>query len=82
MTGGEIGPNLTGVVGRRSGSVPGFAYSAAMRDPKTAVAWDELGLVTFITNPQGVYPGTKMALPPRTDHEPVLQIVTWLKNRK
>ena len=80
FTTGEIGPDLNGVVGRRSGSLPGFAYSAALREPKTAVTWDRDALVSFISNPQAYYPGTKMALPPIDDLETVLQITSFLEH--
>lgn len=82
FTAGEIGPDLNGVVGRRSGSLPGYAYSAALRDPKTAVVWDRDALVSFISNPQAYYPGTKMALPPIDDLETVLQIASFLEHTK
>jgi glucose/arabinose dehydrogenase/cytochrome c2 len=79
FTTGEIGPDLNGVVGRRSGQLPGYAYSAAMRDPKTAVQWDNDSLVSFISNPQSYYPGTKMAVAPIDDLETVRQIVAFLE---
>ncbi len=34
----KIGPNLKGVVGRPSGSLPGYQYSAAMQ--KAHLVWD------------------------------------------
>ena len=79
FTTGEIGPDLNGVAGRRSGQLPGYAYSAAMRDPKTAVQWDRDTLVSFISNPQAYYPGTKMIVSPNDDLESVLQMTTYLE---
>jgi cytochrome c len=55
----KIGPSLFGVVGRRSGSVPGFTYSKAM---KTAdITWDDETIDKYIANPKKVVPGNKMA---------------------
>jgi glucose/arabinose dehydrogenase/cytochrome c2 len=79
FTEGEIGPDLNGVATRRSGQLPGYAFSAAMRNPKTAVQWDRDALVSFISNPQAYYPGTKMAVAPIDDFETVLQIVSYLE---
>ena len=56
-----IGPGLYGVLGRKPGSHPGFAYSPAM----TAFAakqpiWDFDHIYDFIAGPQKYLPGTKM----------------------
>jgi cytochrome c len=40
----KIGPSLAGVVGRKAGSVPGFAYSAANKN--SGDTWDEATLDT------------------------------------
>lgn len=53
-----IGPSLAGVVGRTSGSVPGYSYSPAMKNAR--VTWDEATLDRFLANPQSVVRGTKM----------------------
>ena len=60
----EIGPVLDGLAGRRSGSLPGYSYSAALADDKTRVVWDYFTIAAFLTNPQAYYPGNKMAAPP------------------
>jgi cytochrome c len=55
-----VGPYLLGVVGRRAGSVPGYRYSPAMRN--SGIVWTRAQLRSFLMNPQGVVPGTAMAL--------------------
>ena len=58
---GCAGPALRGVVGRRAGSAPGFAYSDAMRAAgRRGLVWDETTLDRFLTDPEGVVPGTDM----------------------
>lgn len=52
------GPPLTGVIGRRAGSVPDYPYSDALRG--SGVVWDAATLARFIANPQAVAPGTRM----------------------
>ncbi len=57
----KLGPSLFGVVGRKSGSVSDYAYAPAM---KTAgLTWDQATLDKYLTDPQGVVPGTKMLFP-------------------
>jgi cytochrome c len=46
------------VVGRKSGSVEGFAFSPAMK--AAGVTWDEATLDKFITSPDQVVSGNKM----------------------
>ncbi len=55
----KIGPNLAGVVGRRAGSLPGYAYSNAMK--AQTFTWDEAMLDRWLTRPTDVVPGTAMA---------------------
>ena len=76
---GQIGPSLDGVVGRRSGTVPGYAYSAAMSDPNTSVVWGYFTVTAFITNPQAYYPGNKMASAP-VRYEDARQISMYLNH--
>jgi cytochrome c len=55
----KIGPNLLGVVGRRAGSLPGYAYSPALAARN--FVWDEAMLDRWLTRPSDVAPGTAMA---------------------
>lgn len=56
-----FGPHLKGVVGRRAGSVSGYAYSQAMQDAGAAgLIWDEAALSAFLASPAKKVPGTKM----------------------
>ncbi|AJR24972.1 MULTISPECIES: cytochrome c family protein [Sphingobium] len=54
----RLGPSLAGVVGRTSGTVPGFAYSAAMKNAK--IRWDAKSLDAFLAKPTAKVPGSKM----------------------
>ena len=55
-----IGPNLSGLIGRRAGSVPGFSYSAAMKG--SGLTWDAKTLDQFLAAPMKKVPGTKMPI--------------------
>lgn len=54
------GPTLTGVFGRKAGSVPSFAngYSEAMK--ASGITWTPDRLDAYITAPKKVVPGGKM----------------------
>ena len=54
----RLGPTLHGVVGRKAGSVEGFAFSPAMKS--AGITWDEANLDKFIANPEAVVNGNGM----------------------
>ncbi|TMJ15714.1 MAG: c-type cytochrome [Alphaproteobacteria bacterium] len=56
----RIGPNLAGVIGRKAGTAPGFAYSDAMKG--SGIVWNEDQIARFIVNPSAMVPGTKMMI--------------------
>lgn len=53
-----FGPPLNDVFGRRAGSVPGYAYSAAMK--QAGFVWTDARLAAFVRDPGGTVPGTSM----------------------
>jgi cytochrome c len=54
----RVGPRHCGLLGRRAGSVPGFAYSPAMKNSK--LIWNVKTLDRFLAKPLEVVPGTSM----------------------
>ncbi len=54
----EAAPALNGVIGRKAGTAPGFAYSAAMK--KSGLTWDAPTLARFLQAPAKTVPGTQM----------------------
>ncbi|WP_426230754.1 c-type cytochrome [Pararhizobium sp. DWP3-4] len=56
-----FGPHLKGIIGRRAGSLPDYAYSQAMRAASEAgLVWEELALRDFLYSPKKKAPGSKM----------------------
>ena len=53
-----IGPSLFGVVGRKAGTTPGFAYSNAMKN--SGLVWSSTQLATYLKAPMTTVAGTKM----------------------
>lgn len=56
----RIGPLHRGVVGRKPGSVPGYAYSPALK--RLGGVWTAARLNLWLQNPQKIAPGTRMYL--------------------
>ncbi|MBV1688817.1 c-type cytochrome [Novosphingobium sp. G106] len=54
----DVGPKHRGVVGRKAGIVPGYAYSAALK--KSGITWTPSQLDRWLSGPQAMVPGAKM----------------------
>jgi cytochrome c len=76
----RVGPSLWGVVGRKSGTLAGFTYSAAMKGK--GVTWSEATLDTYLTKPAAFVPGTKMAFPGIPDAKKRKDVIAYLKTLK
>ena len=73
----RVGPHHCGLLGRRAGSVPGFDYSAAMKNSK--ITWNEATLDRFLTNPLAMVPGTTMTYAGVTDPKERSDLIAYLK---
>ncbi|MFS0736802.1 c-type cytochrome [Sphingomonas sp. 1P06PA] len=76
----KLGPSLFGVVGRKVGSDPKFAYSPALK-AKGGV-WTPAALDAFVAAPKTVVPGNKMAYPGVTDAKKRADLIAYLKTLK
>lgn len=73
----RTGPRHCGLFGRRAGSVPGFAYSTAMKNSK--IIWDEKTLNWFLTSPMTAIPGTAMGYAGIPDPQERADLIAYLK---
>jgi len=73
----RTGPRHCGVVGRRAGSVPGFAYSRAMQRAK--LTWNESALDRFLANPLKTLPGTSMGYAGVPDPQERADLIAYLR---
>ena len=73
----KIGPSLHGVVGRKAGSIAGFAYSAANKN--SGITWSPEKLYQYLENPQRVVPGTKMTFVGLPDGQKRADVIAYLK---
>jgi cytochrome c len=71
------GPTLKGVIGRESGSVPGFRYSRAMKGAQ--ITWDDQSLDRYLADPQEFVPGNAMPFSGLSDAAERAEIIAYLK---
>jgi cytochrome c len=76
----EIGPSLHGVVGRHSGSVPGYSYSSA--NIHSGLVWTPANLDRYLKSPQTVVPGTKMAFAGLPKDQDRADVIAYLAQNK
>jgi cytochrome c len=55
----KVGPELNGLDGRKSGTVPDYSYSDANKN--SGITWNEAQFKEYIKDPKAKVPGTKMA---------------------
>ena len=76
----KIGPSLFGIVGRKSASLANYSYSDAMK--KFDHTWTPQTLDTYLTDPRGVVPGTKMIFPGIKDQTERENLIAYLETLK
>lgn len=75
-----VGPPLFGVVGRRAGSIPAFAYSQTMR--AAGFAWTDERLRAYLPAPRQYLPGVKMTYPGLKNSRQLDDLITYLETLK
>ena len=76
----KIGPSLAGIVGRPSGSVEGFKYSAANK--AAGLTWDAATLDKYLLDPKAVVKGTTMPFPGDKNDGERADIIAYLATLK
>ena len=75
----NIGPGLYGVLGRKPGTHPGFAYSPAMVAFGAKIGiWDYQHIYDFIAGPQKYIDGTKMTFIGMKNSQDRINIIAYL----
>jgi cytochrome c len=75
-----VGPSLFGVVGRKTGSVPGFHYSPANQNAN--LTWDPATLDKYLQSPRTVIPGTTMTYGGLKDDTKRSDLIAYLATLK
>ena len=77
--GGGQGPSLEGLYGRRAASVPGFAYSDALK--ASGLTWNGPNLDRFLADPRAMVPGTAMPILV-ADPAQRADLIAWFASRR
>ena len=76
----KMGPTLAGVVGRKAGSLPGYAASPALT--KWGKTWSTKELDAYLTAPMKTVPGTRMAFGGVVNPQRRADLIAYLKTLK
>jgi cytochrome c len=72
-----VGPSLHGLFGRKAGTVPGYNYSAAMKN--SGVVWNEDTLKQYLADPHKFIPGDKMPFAGIKNEQQLDDLIAYLK---
>ncbi len=76
----KVGPLLNGIIGRKSGTVEGFAYSDANKDAGAkGLVWSEAELIKYLEAPMTYMPKNKMAFAGLKDEQDRKDVIAYLK---
>lgn len=76
----KVGPMLNGLIGRKSGTIEGFAYSEANKTSN--VVWTDETFLKYIEDPRAFMPGNKMAFVGLKDEQDRKDVLAYLKKFK
>ncbi|KAK5642540.1 hypothetical protein RI129_008707 [Pyrocoelia pectoralis] len=72
----KVGPNLNGVMGRKSGQAAGFAYTEANKSK--GVTWNKDTMNEYLKDPKKYIPGTKMVFAGLKKDQDRLDLIAYL----
>lgn len=75
-----LGPNLIGIVGRKSGSLEDFRYSNAMK--RANLTWNEANLKAYLRDPQAEVKGNRMPFSGLDNPQDIDDVVAYLATLK
>jgi len=73
----KLGPSLSGVFGRTSGSVEGFRYSKAMAG--AGIVWTEETISAYLENPRTYVKGNRMSFAGLRKEQDRVDLIAYLK---
>lgn len=76
----SIAPDLTGVVGRKAGSLKDYRYSAALHG--ASFVWTPAKLNEWLASPHNAAPETEMAFPGLKSEKERADVVEFLEQRR
>uniref|UniRef100_A0A0B6ZI91 Cytochrome c domain-containing protein n=1 Tax=Arion vulgaris TaxID=1028688 RepID=A0A0B6ZI91_9EUPU len=76
--GHKTGPNLHGLVGRKTGQAPGFPYTDANKSK--GITWTRDTLFEYLENPKKFIPGTKMIFAGLKNEKERVNLIAYLES--
>ena len=74
------GPNLYGVLGRKTGEAEGYSYSNANINKN--IIWNENNMSEYLENPKKYIPGTKMVFAGIKKENERTDLISYIKSTK
>ena len=78
--GSGVGPTLKGILGSKSGEIPGFRFSRAMKGAN--ITWDAKSLDAYLADPQKFIPGNQMPFSGMADAKQRADVIAYLATLK
>ena len=76
----KVGPILNDVIGRKAATLPGFAYSPAMKEAgEKGMTWTDENLAKYLENPREFIPKNKMAFVGLKKEDERADVLAYLK---
>jgi cytochrome c len=76
----KLGPPLNGIDGRKAGTYEGFNYSDAIKG--SGITWNKDKFAVWVSGPQALVPGTRMAFAGDKDEAEVANIWAYINQFK
>lgn len=73
----KVGPNLHGLIGRKTGQAAGFDYTEANK--QKGITWNEDTLFVYLLDPKKYIPGTKMVFAGLKKENERQDLISYLK---
>lgn len=74
----KTGPNLNGLIGRKTGQASGFSYTDANKNK--GITWNDDTLFVYLENPKKYIPGTKMVFAGLKNVQDRTDLIAYLKD--
>ena len=75
----KVGPILNGVIGRKAGTLEGYAYSPALKKAgEEGLVMSEENIAKWVSGPKTFVPGNKMSFVGLTKEEEVKDVIAYL----